>query len=250
MNESNSISNTTRLYGFIAEKAQQNRFSVTLNRMFKAAHDDAMMIPMNIREDDFYFTLSNMKRSHLSGAMISREYQQQLGELLERSAALVRQSGFCDFVHVTPEGLHGIAVAPEAMAQLLGSLHVKKIAIIGSTPLVAALALRLEALEVSFFDPYIESLMALGERIDREIDINRIAEGMTIDLSAYDALIACSEIEDFDMIRGMPRFAIAPEHGKKSNLAALCGDGCHYLDADAMLENYCATLHEILMKEQ
>jgi len=250
MNESNSISNTTKLYGFIAEKAQQNRFSVTLNRRFKAAHDDAMMIPMNIREDDFYFTLSNMKRSHLSGAMIAEAYQPQLNELLDGMDTLVRQSGFCDFVHVTPEGLHGSAIAPEAILHLLASLHVKKVAIIGSSPLAAALALKLDAFELAFFDPYIESLMALGERVGREIDINRLAEGMTVDLSMYDALIDCSNIESFDMLTAMPRVAVTLQREKKSNLAAVCGGRCHYQDADAMLETYCATLHEILKKEQ
>jgi len=56
MNEHNGIGRQTSLYGFIAEEAQQNRLSVSMNRLFKAAGDDAMMIPMNIREDDFYFT--------------------------------------------------------------------------------------------------------------------------------------------------------------------------------------------------
>ena len=64
MNEANQITQTTRLYGFIAEAAQQNRFAVTLNKRFKSAGDDAMMIPMNIRPDDLHYTVANMKRNN------------------------------------------------------------------------------------------------------------------------------------------------------------------------------------------
>ena len=52
------------------------------------------------------------------------------------------------------------------------------------------------------------------------------------------------------MLTAMPRVAVTLQREKKSNLAAVCGGRCHYQDADAMLETYCATLHEILKKEQ
>ena len=39
-----------------------NRLFVLLNKLIKP---DAMMIPMNIRSDDFYFTVANMKKSHV-----------------------------------------------------------------------------------------------------------------------------------------------------------------------------------------
>ena len=53
MNEHNGIGRQTSLYGYIAEEAQQNRLSVSMNRLLKRADDDAMIIRMNIHEDDF-----------------------------------------------------------------------------------------------------------------------------------------------------------------------------------------------------
>ena len=74
MNNENQISKKTKLFGYIGEHAGVSRFSALLNKAFKINSDDAMMIPMNIREDDFFFTLSNMKKSHVDGAIISNEY--------------------------------------------------------------------------------------------------------------------------------------------------------------------------------
>ena len=63
MNNGNEISHQTKLYGFIGEEAGQSSLSASVNRVLKANNKDAMMIPMNIRIDDFYFTVSNMKKS-------------------------------------------------------------------------------------------------------------------------------------------------------------------------------------------
>ena len=52
MNSANEISHHTKLYGFIGEYAAQSSISATLNKLFKANNKNAMMIPMNIREDD------------------------------------------------------------------------------------------------------------------------------------------------------------------------------------------------------
>ncbi len=57
MNCNDAIKPQTKVYGFLSEYAQQNRFSVMMNRMFQNIGADAMMIPMNIRADDFFFTI-------------------------------------------------------------------------------------------------------------------------------------------------------------------------------------------------
>ena len=58
MNESNQISKQTTLFGYIGEHAGVSRFSTLINKKFKENGDDVMMIPMNIRGDDLYFTVS------------------------------------------------------------------------------------------------------------------------------------------------------------------------------------------------
>ncbi|MDD3817686.1 MAG: hypothetical protein PHI89_06320, partial [Thiovulaceae bacterium] len=98
MNNANEISKETKLYGYIGEHAGVSRFSAVLNKRLKEEGRDAMMIPMNIREDDFYFTLVNMKKSHLSGAVIANEYVTRVLEVLDDATALVRRSGMCDLV--------------------------------------------------------------------------------------------------------------------------------------------------------
>jgi shikimate 5-dehydrogenase len=251
MNESNSITNETRLYGFIAEYAQQNRFSVTLNRLFKADSSNMMMIPMNIREDDFYFTLSNMKQSHVNGAMIGEEYRSAVMELLDEKTDQVEKSGFCDFVIVEDKHLKPLSITPLAIKEKAHSLHVKNIAIIGTTPLAYALALELQDFECAFFDPYIEDLMQMSEVMGIDIDINRMADTMRIDMSTYELLIDASEYEDFSMITTLPLHVMALHINKKSNLKTLSStQKCQFIDYEMMLEYLTDTTYKILTQEK
>ncbi len=107
MNADDSIHNKTKLFGLIAEHASPNRLFVMLNKEIKLHNADAMMIPMNIREDDFFFTLSNMKKSHVNGAYIAQEYQERAVELLDEADEFVQVYNKCDFVIRLGEKLIG-----------------------------------------------------------------------------------------------------------------------------------------------
>jgi len=117
MNADNSIKNETKLFGLIAEQASQNRLFVMLNREIKKSSADAMMIPMNIREDDFYFTLSNMKKSHVNGAYIAAEYQEAALELLDEADEFVQVYNRCDFVIREGERLLGTYLERNGMLE-------------------------------------------------------------------------------------------------------------------------------------
>ena len=104
INSDDGITKETKLYGLIAEDAMQNRLFVELNKLIKP---EAMMIPMNIREDDFYFTVANMKKSKVDGAYIAREYQEMVIELLDEKDETVEVYGRCDFVVREKEKLKG-----------------------------------------------------------------------------------------------------------------------------------------------
>lgn len=104
MNADNSITNQTKLFGLIAEEAMKNRLFAVLNKLIKP---EAMMIPMNIRPDDFYFTVANMKKSHVNGAYIAKEYQKDVLDLLDEKDELVKAYGRCDFVVREGEKLKG-----------------------------------------------------------------------------------------------------------------------------------------------
>ena len=97
MNNGNEISHQTKLYGFIGEEAGQSSISAKLNKNLKINSKDAMMIPMNIREDDFYFTVANMKKSHVNGALISNEYVTEVVEILDDSSVMTVQSSTFTF---------------------------------------------------------------------------------------------------------------------------------------------------------
>ncbi len=125
MNADDGIKKETKLFGLIAEHASPNRLFVMLNKEIKANNADAMMIPMNIREDDFYFTLSNMKKSHVNGAYIAEEYQENAVELLDESDEFVQVYNKCDFVLRDGEKLIGTYL--EKNKTLLGEALAKEI---------------------------------------------------------------------------------------------------------------------------
>ncbi|MGZ5208713.1 MAG: hypothetical protein ACXWB0_06815 [Sulfuricurvum sp.] len=115
MNLDNSISVETKLFGFIAENAHSNRFSVSVNKLFKANNVNAMVIPMNIRPDDLTFTISQMRYSKLNGAMIASEYQEEVLTLLDEGSADVKGSGYCDFIRIANGKLLGELITPGAL---------------------------------------------------------------------------------------------------------------------------------------
>jgi len=209
MNESNSIGAATKLFGFIAEKAQSNRFSTTLNKMFKARGDDAMIIPMNIREDDLYYTVANMRKSQLMGAAIGVEYQKTVLELLDESDALVETCGFCDTIRIEEGRLCGRIAAAEAVCTFLRANGAKQVAVIGGGSLAKALALSAGELELHFFHESVEALMEMGRVIGRDdLDINRCAEGMAVDMGGFDAVVDACRMEHLQMITALPKLAV------------------------------------------
>jgi shikimate 5-dehydrogenase len=105
------------LFGLIDEHASPNRLFVMLNKEIKNSNMDAMMIPMNIREDDFYFTLSNMKKSHVNGAYIASEYQEAAVELLDEADEFVQVYKKCDFVLREGERLIGTYLERNGMLE-------------------------------------------------------------------------------------------------------------------------------------
>lgn len=125
MNSDDSIVKKTKLYGLIAEHASPNRLFVMLNQLIKENSVDAMMIPMNIREDDFYFTVSNMKNSHVNGAYIAQEYQSSCVELLDEADEFVQVYSKCDFIVRKGNKLFGTYL--EKNEQVLGENLAKEI---------------------------------------------------------------------------------------------------------------------------
>ncbi len=115
MNNDNTITAETALYGYIAENAQSHRFAVTVNKLFKETAVNAMVIPMNIRPDDVAFTVSQMRSSKLNGAVIANEYQAEAFDLLDDASEAVKSHGYCDFIRIEDGRLIGDLITPAAL---------------------------------------------------------------------------------------------------------------------------------------
>lgn len=115
MNNDNSITVETALFGFIAEEAHSNRFSTTVNKLFKSKGINAMVIPMNIRPDDLTFTVSQMRHSKLNGALIAPEYQEEVYALLDHATPACVERGVCDLILVENAQLAGDYIIDRAL---------------------------------------------------------------------------------------------------------------------------------------
>lgn len=115
MNNDNSITTETKLFGFIAEEAHSNRFSSMVNKLFKADGINAMVIPMNIRSDDIAFTISQMRSSKLSGAIIGSEYQEEALKLVDSSSDSANAQGIVDLIWIVDKALVGTLITPLAL---------------------------------------------------------------------------------------------------------------------------------------
>ncbi|MDA7817579.1 hypothetical protein N9A28_05265 [Sulfurimonas sp.] len=202
MNDANEISHQTKLYGFIGEEAGTSSLCATLNKLLKRKNKDAMAIPMNIREDDFYFTVSNMKKSHVNGAILSNEFVQDVVEILDEADEIVTQSGMCDILVREGEKLIGSVLFADILTKYLESQNAKKVALIGINHYAKAFALTLNnSLHVSYFNDDLEALMSfVGEMNISDADINRVAPNMDVDLSSFDVVIDFSDFSSLSML--------------------------------------------------
>lgn len=115
MNNDNSINVETKLFGYIAENAQSSQFSNQANQLFKQDKINSMVIPMNIKFDDLFFTIAQMRHSKLSGAIISREFQEEVFCILDDMTDQVKDNGYCDVVYVSNGKLIGDLLMPRAL---------------------------------------------------------------------------------------------------------------------------------------
>jgi shikimate dehydrogenase len=115
MNNDNSITGETKLFGFIAEEAHSSLFSSMANKLFKENGINAMVIPMNIRPDDIVFTLSQMRDSKLQGAIIASEYQSDAISLADTVSADAQVEGLVDLIWIEDGSLYGELIMPKAL---------------------------------------------------------------------------------------------------------------------------------------
>lgn len=247
MNNANEISKQTKLYGYIGEHAGASRFSTLINKIFKLHGDDAMMIPMNIREDDFFFTLSNMKKSHVDGAVISNEYVCDVLEILDDASSLVKRSGMCDIVFKEGEKLRGEIFSMRVLLEHLKDLRVTKIAMLGTTPHAKAFSFLACGFEMSYFSENLEELMTFTQEVElQDADLNRLVQGT--DLSNFDAVLNFSNLRSLDVIEKLGTFNFDMKNSKEySTLKSRATElGANYTGYDDMIEKLTEKAYKVI----
>lgn len=216
MNNDNQISQQTKLFGYIGEDAGASRFSAIINKMFKENSADTMMIPMNIREDDLYFTVSNMKKSHVNGAVISSEFVTQVVEILDNASSMVKRSGMCDIIYKEGETLRGDIFSVRVLTEHLKDIFASKIAIIGVNHYAKAFSFLACGFNVSYFNDNLEELMAFTTEVEvQNADMNRIAQDMNVDFSSFDVVLDFSDMAHLRMIDKLAKVNIDMKNKKQ-----------------------------------
>ncbi|EDZ62365.1 hypothetical protein SMGD1_0552 [Sulfurimonas gotlandica GD1] len=239
MNNSNEISHQTKLFGYIGENAGVSRFSAVINKMFKANADDVMMIPMNIREDDLYFTISNMKKSHVNGVVISNEYVNDILEILDDASSMVKRTGMCDIIFKEGEKLRGDVFSTRVLTEYLKDIRASKIAVIGVQPHAKSFSFLSCGFNVSYYNENLEELMAFTQEVEiQDADINRCASGMSLDLSNFDAVLDFSDFNSLEMIEKLPAFNFDMKNTKEFSALKKRADelNARYISYDDMIE--------------
>jgi hypothetical protein len=239
MNNDNQISQQTKLFGYIGEEAGSSRFCAIINKMFKESSVDAMMIPMNIREDDLYFTVSNMKKSHVNGAVISSEYVDKVVEILDDASSMVKRSGMCDIIYKEDEKLRGDIFSIRVLTEHLKDIFASKVAIIGVNHYAKAFSFLACGFNVSYFNENLEELMAFTTEVEvANADINRIAKDMSIDFSGFDVVLDFSDMQVLHMIDKLAKVNIDMKNKKQFSPLQLRASelGAEYVSYDDLLE--------------
>jgi len=251
MNEKDELKNSSKAFGYIGEHAGVSRFSAVINKMFKEKSKDAMMFPMNIREDDLYFTVSNMKQSKVDGAVISNEYVTQVVDILEKPSEIVRRSGMCDIIFKEGETLRGDIFSTRVLTEHLKDIFVSKVAIIGTNHHAKAFSFLACGFTVSYFDENLEALMAFTQEVElQDADINRIAEGMSVDLSAFDIVLDFSDMSSLGMIDKLPKLSMDMKNTKEfSALKRRALElNAEYISSDDIIDKLCDRAYNAIIK--
>ena len=251
MNDKDELKNSSKAFGYIGEYAGVSRFCAVVNKIFKEKETDAMMFPMNIREDDLYFTISNMKKSKLDGAVISNEYVTDVVDILVEASSMVKRSGMCDIIFKEGESLRGDIFSTRVLTEHLKDIFVSKVAIIGTSHHAKAFSFLSCGFNVSYFNENLEELMEFTQEVDlSDADINRIAKDMSLDLSSFDAVLDFSNMTSLSMIEKLPKFNFDMKNDKEFSILKQRANelNTEYISSDDIIDKMCARAYMVITK--
>ena len=194
--------------------AVKSRRSKIFNKIFEEREINASYVPMNVREDDIFFTISNLKDSQLKGVNIGIMYKKEVCNHLKENTSFASISdeakivNFVDSVKIQDSKLYGFVTVGEALVKTLEQNNFNsesKIAILGSGSLTKSLILNLKKMgikNITLAKNSIESIPKMLEEIsefteDINFEIERVAEFMPLNGSKYDLIINATPFGQF-----------------------------------------------------
>ena len=106
----------TKLCTILGHNAQTGYMRRYFNKVMKRNNENATAIALNITDDHFHFTMTNVGQSKVDKMMIEREFGEKALEYCESLDACAQKEGRVDFVEVKEGKVYGYCLADDAKA--------------------------------------------------------------------------------------------------------------------------------------
>ncbi|MBI3144495.1 MAG: shikimate dehydrogenase [Pseudogulbenkiania sp.] len=169
-----TITGSTRVYFVIADPIEQVRAPELFNQVFSMYGVDAVVIPMNVKAEDFDSTLKALFRApNVDGVFLSIPHKPAALSVADRCSKLAKVAGAINAVRRAPDGaLEGDLFDGLGFIKALDNARIgyagKRVLLIGAGGAAAAIAVALAACgtaEIAIFDPAGDKAAQLGARI-------------------------------------------------------------------------------------
>jgi len=193
-NQEKMIDKQTKLFGFFADSASSSKLPLYFKKLFNENGVNASYIPMNIREDDIYFTVSGMKQSQINGVNITPEYAKIVYDLIDKFDEESKFSGVFTTITRDNDKLFATNNVSKAVFQ---KIKAKKIGIIGLGSLAKSLIFQAKNFGIEKIVFYHDSVEKIAEFIENnskyldgiELDIERITKDIKLNSQDIEVLI-------------------------------------------------------------
>jgi len=241
------IEKDTKLYGLLADSASTLAKARIVSEYFSKIDVDAAYIPMNIREDDIYFTIAGLKNSKINAINLGAEYAKGAIEQMDSLSEEAKLCGFVDTIEIENTKLHGKVTIGIALANIIKTKEFKKIIILGSGSFARSILMHIKNTnieEIVLLHDRIESAMQMLEQMkeyigDIKVDIDRYEKNVAYNAES-DALINATNLgksvhDEFITFSKYPKYLIDTVSLPKKAISYFEADGqnnCNYIGGD------------------
>ena len=106
----------TKLCTILGYNAQTGYMRRYFNKIMKHNNENATAIALNITDDHFHFTMTNVGESKVDKMMIEREFGEKAIPYCESLGSCAKREGRVDFIEVRDGKVYGYCLADDAAA--------------------------------------------------------------------------------------------------------------------------------------